>query len=44
VEYSIRAPQMAVYSLTSVDRKIPPVPPHDKSLRALFDALVKSFK
>ena len=44
VEYSIRAAQMAVYSLLSIDRPIPPVTPHDKSFRTRFDALVKAFE
>jgi oleate hydratase len=44
VEYSVRAAQMAVYELLGIDRKIPPVTPHDKSLRAQFEALVKAFK
>ena len=33
VEYSVRAAQMAVYELFGIQRKIPPVTPHDKSLR-----------
>ena len=44
VEYSIRAAQMAVYSMLSIDLPIPPVTPHDKSVRALIDALVKAFE
>jgi oleate hydratase len=44
VEYSVRAAQMAVYALLGIDRKIPPVTPHDKSLRTEFDALLKAFK
>ena len=44
VEYSVRAAQMAVYELLGVDRKVPAVTPHDKSLRAQFEALIKSFK
>jgi oleate hydratase len=44
VEYSVRAAQMAVYELLGVDRKIPPVTPHDKSLRVQFEALIKAFK
>ena len=34
VEYSVRAAQMAVYELLGIDRKIPPVTPHAKSLQA----------
>jgi oleate hydratase len=44
VEYSVRAAQMAVYQLLGIDRKIPPVTPHDKSLRTEFEALIKAFR
>jgi oleate hydratase len=44
VEYSVRAAQMAVYELLGIDRKIPSVTPHDKSLRTQFEALIKAFK
>ena len=44
VEYSVRAAQMAVYELLGINRKIPPVTPHDKSLRVQFEALIKAFK
>jgi oleate hydratase len=44
VEYSVRAAQMAVYELLQIDRPIPPVTPHDTSLKVQFDALVKAFK
>jgi oleate hydratase len=44
VEYSVRAAQMAVYELLGIDRKIPPVTPHDKSLQTQFEALLKAFK
>ncbi len=44
VEYSVRAAQMAVYQLLGVDRAIPPITPHDKSLSVKFKALVKAFK
>ena len=43
VEYSVRAAQMAIYQLLGIDREIPPITPHDKSLRVQFDALVKAF-
>ncbi len=43
VEYSVRAAQMAVYQLLELDRKIPPVTPHDKSLRTQLQAVVKAF-
>jgi len=44
VEYSVRAAQMAVYELLGIDRKIPPITPHDKSLRTQCEALIKAFK
>ncbi len=44
VEFSVRAAQMAVYQLLGITKEIPPVTPHDKSLHARFDALVKALK
>jgi oleate hydratase len=44
VEYSVRAAQTAVYELLGLDRKIPPIKPHDKSLGTQFEALIKAFK
>jgi len=44
MEYSIRAAQMAVYSLLSIELPAPPVTPHDKSLRTRFDALMTAFE
>ena len=44
VEYSVRAAQMAVYELLGIERKVPPVSRHDKSLKTQFDALLKAFK
>lgn len=44
VEYSIRAAQIAVYALLSIERRIPPVTPHDKSFRTRVDALIKAFE
>lgn len=44
VEYSVRAAQMAVYEFLGIDRQIPPISTHDKSLRVQFEALVKAFK
>ena len=44
VEYSVRAAQMAVYELLGIDRKIPSVTPHDKSLHTQFEALLKAFQ
>ncbi len=44
VEYSVRAAQMAVYALLGINRKIPPITPHDKSIRVQLEALIKAFK
>jgi oleate hydratase len=44
VEYSVRAAQMAVYELLRINLKVPVVTPHDKSLHAEFEALLKAFK
>jgi oleate hydratase len=44
VEYSVRAAQIAVYELLEIDRAIPPVTPHAKSLHAEFDAVIKAFQ
>lgn len=44
VEYSVRAAQMAVYQLLAIDLPIPPITPHDKSIRVQLEALVKAFK
>jgi oleate hydratase len=43
VEYSVRAAQMAVYELLDVQREIPPVTPHDQSIKVKFEALLKAF-
>jgi oleate hydratase len=44
VEYSVRAAQMAVYELLGIERKIPPVTPHAKSLHVQFEALIKALE
>ncbi|MFM9925206.1 oleate hydratase [Variovorax sp. H27-G14] len=44
VEFSVRAAQMAVYELLHITKAIPPVTPHDASLHAKFDALVKAMR
>jgi oleate hydratase len=44
VEYSVRAAQMAVYKLLNVEREVPPILHHDKSIKVKFDALIKAFK
>jgi oleate hydratase len=43
VEYSVRAAQMAVYQLLDIDREVPPVTRHDKSIPTQFAAAVKAF-
>ena len=43
VEYSVRAAQMAVYELLKVERAVPPVTRHDRSLRTQVEAVVKAF-
>jgi len=44
VEYSVRVAQMAVYQLLGINREIPPILHHDKSLEVNFDALITAFK
>jgi oleate hydratase len=44
VEYSVRAAQMAVYQLLGIERAVPPVTPHDKSIKVQFDALLKALQ
>jgi oleate hydratase len=44
VEYSVRVAQMAVYELLRIDREIPPILHHDRSLEVNFDAAIKAFK
>jgi oleate hydratase len=44
VEYSVRAAQMAVYELLKIDREVPPIQRHDKSLKVKLDALIKAFQ
>ena len=44
VEYSVRAAQIAVYQLLGIEREIPGITPHDKSLGAQLETLVKAFK
>ena len=44
VEYSVRAAQMAVYQLLEIDREVPPILHHDKSIKVNFNALIKAFK
>jgi len=44
VEYSVRAAQHAVYQLFGVNREIPPIRSHDKSLKVKLDAVIKAFR
>jgi len=44
VEYSVQAAQMAVHELLRIQRPVPSITPHDKSLRTQFEALIKAFK
>ncbi len=44
VEYSVRAAQIAVYQLLGVEREVPPVQRHDKSLTVKLHAVIKAFK
>jgi oleate hydratase len=44
VEYSVRVAQMAVYELLKIDREIPPILHHDKSLAVNYEAVIKAFK
>jgi oleate hydratase len=44
VEYSVRAAQMAVYQLLNIDRPVPAIIPHDKSVRVQFEAVIKALK
>jgi oleate hydratase len=44
IEYSVRAAQRAVYEMLNLSLPIPPVTPHDTSVRAKFDAVIKAFK
>jgi oleate hydratase len=44
VEYSVRAAQMAVYELLGIEREIPPILHHDKSLKVKFAAVIKAFQ
>ncbi len=43
VEYSVRAAQMAVYQLLDLERPVPAITRHDRSLSVQLDALVKAF-
>jgi oleate hydratase len=43
VEYSIRAAQIAVYRLLSIDRPIPAITPHDASWLTQVEAVMKAF-
>jgi oleate hydratase len=44
VEYSIRVAQLAVYQLLEIEREIPPILHHDRSLEVNYEAVIKAFK
>ncbi len=44
VEYSVRVAQMAVYEFLKIEKEIPPILHHDKSLKVNFDAVIKAFQ
>ena len=44
IEYSVRAAQMAVYEMLDLSLQVPPVTPHDRSIRAKLDAVIKAFR
>ena len=44
VEYSVRVAQMAVYQLLNIDREVPPILHHDRSLEVNYEAEIKAFK
>jgi len=44
VEYSVRAAQTAVYQLCGIEREIPPILHHDRSVKVNFDAVIKAFE
>ena len=43
VEYSVRVAQTAVYELLNIDREIPPILHHDKSIKVNLEAVIKAF-
>jgi len=43
VEYSVRVAQMVMYELLKIDREIPPISRHHKSVKVKFDAVLKAF-
>jgi len=44
VEYSVRVAQMAVYQLLGIERDIPPILHHDRSLKTQWASVVKAFQ
>ena len=44
VEYSVRAARIAVYKLLGIEREVPPILHHDRSVKVKLDALIKAFK
>jgi oleate hydratase len=43
VEYSVRVAQTVVYQLLGIDRQVPPITPHDKSIKVEISAVIKAF-
>ena len=43
VEYSVRTAQMAVYELLKIDRPVPAITRHDRSIPVVIDTLEKAF-
>lgn len=44
VEYSVRVAQMAVYELLNIEKEIPAILHHDKSIKVNLDAVIKAFR
>jgi len=44
VEYSVRAAQIAVYQLLAIDREVPQMHRHDRSIKVKLSAAVKAFQ
>jgi len=43
VEYSARVAQTVVYQLLGIDRQVPPITPHDQSIKVEINAVIKAF-
>ncbi|CAN1210353.1 Oleate hydratase [Tumidithrix helvetica PCC 7403] len=44
VEYSVRVAQIAVYELLGIEKEIPPILHHDRSVKVKLDAVIKAFQ